>query len=226
MSDPVPCISTPTMVTPHFVSRQKLLEAAARVFAESGFRGATTRRIAEEAGVNEVTLFRLFGSKAQLLSEAIECVDACSHSRLPEEPGDAEAELTEYCKGNLELMRRIRFMIRKTMAEIEERPEMAAFICEQKTPQFQELVAYASKLRRPANAREREEVKAACTSLMASMFADAVSRDIVPTIFPPEDQAAQTYVRVFLRLIDGERETQTGRRHASRPRASRTTTSR
>ena len=37
------------MVTPNLVNRQKLLEAAARVFAEAGFRGATTRRIAEEA---------------------------------------------------------------------------------------------------------------------------------------------------------------------------------
>ena len=51
------------------VSRQKLLEAAMRVFAESGFRGATTRRIAEAAGVNEVTLFRQFKSKSALINE-------------------------------------------------------------------------------------------------------------------------------------------------------------
>ena len=43
--------------------REQLLEAAVKVFAIAGFRGATTRRIAQEAGVNEVTLFRQFGSK-------------------------------------------------------------------------------------------------------------------------------------------------------------------
>ena len=54
-------------------TKQQLLDAAVRVYAEGGFRGATTRRIAEEAGVNEVTLFRLFGSKAALIDEAIRC---------------------------------------------------------------------------------------------------------------------------------------------------------
>jgi AcrR family transcriptional regulator len=51
-------------------SRDRLIEAAIRVFAESGFRGATTRRIAEAAGVNEVTLFRLFKTKGALIDEA------------------------------------------------------------------------------------------------------------------------------------------------------------
>ncbi|MEO7475110.1 MAG: TetR family transcriptional regulator, partial [Gemmatimonadales bacterium] len=36
--------------------RDQLLTAAARVYAEVGYRGATTRRIAQEAGVNEITL--------------------------------------------------------------------------------------------------------------------------------------------------------------------------
>ena len=38
-------------------TRQRLLDAAARVFARSGLEGATTREIAREAKVNEVTLF-------------------------------------------------------------------------------------------------------------------------------------------------------------------------
>jgi AcrR family transcriptional regulator len=52
-------------------TRQQILEAAVRVYSEAGFRGATTRRIADEACVNEVTLFRIFGSKAALIAEAV-----------------------------------------------------------------------------------------------------------------------------------------------------------
>ena len=55
-------------------TRTQLLEAAARIYSEAGFRGATTRRIADEAGVNEVTLFRLFGSKGALIAEAVRAV--------------------------------------------------------------------------------------------------------------------------------------------------------
>lgn len=52
-------------------ARQRLLEAAARVFARDGLVGATTRAIALEAGVNEVTLFRLFQSKDRLLAAVV-----------------------------------------------------------------------------------------------------------------------------------------------------------
>ena len=52
-------------------TKRALLDVTARLFAEHGWRGTTTRRIAEGAGVNEVTLFRLFRSKEALLDEAL-----------------------------------------------------------------------------------------------------------------------------------------------------------
>lgn len=52
-------------------ARQRLLDAAARVFARDGLTGATTRAIAREAGVNEVTLFRLFKTKEALLDAVV-----------------------------------------------------------------------------------------------------------------------------------------------------------
>jgi AcrR family transcriptional regulator len=47
------------------------LSAAARVFARDGLEGATTRAISREAGVNEVTLFRQFGTKEHLLEAVV-----------------------------------------------------------------------------------------------------------------------------------------------------------
>jgi AcrR family transcriptional regulator len=52
-------------------TRTRLLEAAARVFARAGLSGATTRAIADEAGVNEVTLFRHFQTKDRLLAAVV-----------------------------------------------------------------------------------------------------------------------------------------------------------
>lgn len=48
-------------------TRQRIIESAARVFSELGYTRATTRRIAAAADVNEVTLFRHFGSKQNLM---------------------------------------------------------------------------------------------------------------------------------------------------------------
>jgi AcrR family transcriptional regulator len=52
-------------------ARQLLLSAAARVFARDGLEGATTRAISREAGVNEVTLFRHFGTKEHLIEAVV-----------------------------------------------------------------------------------------------------------------------------------------------------------
>src|SRR5450631_1601625 len=82
------------------ISRARILEAAARVYAKHGFRGATTRLIAIEAGVNEVTLFRTFGSKGALL-EAVLGPHQLDHppQQLPvDNPQDPAAELTEFVR--------------------------------------------------------------------------------------------------------------------------------
>jgi AcrR family transcriptional regulator len=48
-------------------TRERILTAAREVIARKGKRGATTREIADVAGVNEATLFRHFGTKEALL---------------------------------------------------------------------------------------------------------------------------------------------------------------
>ena len=52
-------------------TEQKILDAAVKVFSSEGYAGATTRKIAQEANVTEVTLFRKFHSKENLLKEVL-----------------------------------------------------------------------------------------------------------------------------------------------------------
>lgn len=53
-------------------ARQRLVQAALQLFAQQGVTETTTRQIADLAEVNEVTLFRHFGSKHGLLSAVLE----------------------------------------------------------------------------------------------------------------------------------------------------------
>jgi len=53
-------------------TRHRILQAAALVFAEQGYTRATTRALAAAAGVNEVTLFRHFGSKKNLFAAVLQ----------------------------------------------------------------------------------------------------------------------------------------------------------
>jgi len=52
-------------------TEQRILDAALRVFTRDGVSGATTREIARVARVNEVTLFRHFHNKDELLRQMV-----------------------------------------------------------------------------------------------------------------------------------------------------------
>jgi AcrR family transcriptional regulator len=54
--------------------RQAIVEAAVPLFARKGFSGATTRELAEAAGVSEALLYRHFPSKQLLYSEILQQV--------------------------------------------------------------------------------------------------------------------------------------------------------
>lgn len=183
--------------------RERLLQAALRVFEESGSRGATTRRIASEAGVNEVTLFRHFGSKTVLLHEALQAAARQGLvSRLPEEPEDPERELLEWCQAHLAHLRRSRSMIRTCMGEFEQAPEIAS--CAGRTPArvADELGAYLVRLRRRGMADADLDPGPAAAMLMGALFTDAMGRDIMPDryTYSPEEAPAR-YVALFLRAI-------------------------
>jgi AcrR family transcriptional regulator len=59
-------------------TKQQLLAATLKLISEKGYLGATTRVIAREAGVTELTLFRHFGTKAKLFEELLN-----NHTFLP-----------------------------------------------------------------------------------------------------------------------------------------------
>lgn len=61
-------------------TRCRIMRAALEEFTLRGFKGSSMRAIADRAGVNEVTLFRHFGSKVEMLKETV--VDAVSKMRV------------------------------------------------------------------------------------------------------------------------------------------------
>lgn len=52
-------------------TREKILQSTIKLIREKGFKAATTRAIAQNAGVNEVTIFRHFGNKKGIIEAVI-----------------------------------------------------------------------------------------------------------------------------------------------------------
>lgn len=83
----------------HPQTKQKLLEAAAAVFVEKGYRAATIREICEKAGVNVAAIHYHFGDKLALYRELLVSVPVESLERQPRDvwhrPGLTPEQLFE-----------------------------------------------------------------------------------------------------------------------------------
>ena len=187
-------------------TRDGILNAACGVFAQHGFRGSTTRRIADAAGVNEITLFRQFGSKEALIREAMQhLTQSANLATLPQIPVDPQRELSEWSESFIQHLRLRSSIIRKTMGEIEERPEMSE--CASYVPRkaSNELCLYLTALKRDGRTTEEFDPKTAAAMLMGAIFADAMGRPMMPDVYPqPEEKAAHMYAKLLLRSIGVE----------------------
>ena len=179
------------------------MEAALRVFEEVGSRGATTRRIAAEAGVNEITLFRHFGSKSALLMEAIGSVASSQpENRLPEEPVDPEAELTAWSRAHMAHVSRSSALIRTCMSEMEQAPEFktCAGACPRQASV--ELETYLQRLKDRGLADPEMDASAATALLMGALFGDVMGREVMPERYAySAEEAPARYVALLLRGI-------------------------
>ena len=86
---------------PKLVDESRIFKVAVDQLMARGYDGATTREIAEAAGVNEVTLFRRYGSKAALLEQAIASRLADTPLSQPVYTGDLEADLLSIVRAYL-----------------------------------------------------------------------------------------------------------------------------
>lgn len=96
-------------------SKQLILEAARREFAERGFAGARVARIAAQAGVNKQLIFYYFGSKGELYRAVAE-----DEAAVGIDPGGLDGPGTE----------RVRAAVRRVFEALCERPALVQSLTE------------------------------------------------------------------------------------------------
>jgi AcrR family transcriptional regulator len=183
--------------------REELLRAAARVYAQHGYRGSTTRRIAEEAGVNEITIFRQFGTKDTLIHEAIASSGLNDPLlELPQVPADPRRELQQWAGALRSHIGASRALMRRCMSEREEHPQLSA--CANRGPvrATAELEGYIRRLQLHGMAETDVEQKAAAAMFIGALLSDAMGRDVMPDMYPGAVATAiEQYTTLFLKAI-------------------------
>ncbi len=195
-------------------TRARLLDVTARIFAEAGYHGATTRRIAQEADLNEVTVFRHFGSKDALIREALQVVARERRPLLDVTAPDPIAELNRWALACFTHFYDHRNLIRRMMGEMVERPEIAPGLCEDTNEEFFQLHRFLEALKERGEARGDVRSEAAAGMLVGALLSNALWRDLFPDMPPPEE-TVRLYLDLMLRAVGAER------RRAPRPAAGR-----
>ena len=114
---------------PKIVTDANVFETVVKMIETHGYAGATTKQIAEAAQINEVTLFRKYGNKAQLVKEAISHYGRHAEAETAVQfTGDLDADLQRVVTiyhGTAELHAKVFPIIMSEMARFPELSETA-----------------------------------------------------------------------------------------------------
>jgi AcrR family transcriptional regulator len=184
-------------------TRQRILLAAAQVFAEQGYARATTRILASAAGVNEVTLFRHFGNKHNLFAAVIDeyaasAVTADLQARLT---GDYRQDLIAMGGYVLQVLLERRGAVRLMLCEASHFPKVREVMAQNPRQLRQVLAGYLQH--QMENGRIRKlHPEVAAQAFWGMFFAYAISLGILAEPVSPElsteDLVAQ-FVDIFVR---------------------------
>ncbi|MGA7954638.1 MAG: TetR/AcrR family transcriptional regulator [Gloeobacterales cyanobacterium] len=163
-------------------TRQRLLEAATEVFARDGFQGATTREIARVASVNEVTVFRHFSSKNQLLGAVISqafALQAESLANQQEWTQDLRTDLVHYAHLYNRTLEEHEALTRTLIGEARRYPEEARQILREAIQPLRErLTAYIQNAQRQGNVRAELDPVAAIDIFTGMLLAGMLRRHV------------------------------------------------
>jgi len=109
---------------PKIVDLEAVFDAAVRLLAERGYDGVTVQAIASAADVNEVTLFRRFGTKAQLIAAAVRDRLARSPFAEPTASDDVRADLVTIARAYASTYRAYGGAVMTLLVEAPRHPEL------------------------------------------------------------------------------------------------------
>ena len=100
--------------------RRQILMGAAQVFAEKGFHKATTKEIAQAAGISEGTIYNYFKNKRQVLIAMVELIATPSLKSIIADhpPEDPKAFLAMVMRDRFQLAQERGYLMAPIVAEI------------------------------------------------------------------------------------------------------------
>ena len=169
-------------------TRNRIIKAAANILSKRGYARATTRAIAKAAGVNEVTIFRHFGNKRNLLSEIIQ-----QHSALPnlthiienQLTGDYRLDLIHLATVFTRVITERKEALRLMLCEANELPEVQEIVVKVPDQLRKVLTRYFQK-QMGAGVIRRMNPEVMAQGFLGMFFSYGIAREILDSKIAPE----------------------------------------
>ena len=161
-------------------TRERLQRASLELFAKNGYDGTSTREIARRAGVNEVTIFRLFGSKEKLLYSALEMIGDIRPAIMTfdaEPSGDMVGDLVSFGTLMSRNMLARAPVMKLAMADARRRPQMWKRLSPAPVAIIEFLTLYFT------NAAKNGQIRDTDPGLAATAFFSFFFRSLVMSAF-------------------------------------------
>jgi AcrR family transcriptional regulator len=188
-------------------TKERIKQAALKLFSTKGFLGATTKEIAKEARVAEVTLFRYFSSKENLFEEVLRDYSFLSElRRILEHVKDMRFEeaLHLIAKRFLEALKARKDIIRIIQSEVYRYPDKVQVIYHRMIDGFIQTIAdYLKGLKEQGITKDLDDVYTA-RAFMGFIFSLFNMQEILMrSRYKKDNEQAllAAYVDIFIRGI-------------------------
>lgn len=187
-------------------TRDRLIQAAIDVLAAKGIAGATTREIANVAGVSEVTLFRHFQNKEQLLDAVSQHITALQLETLKNQEEwtqDLRQDLLHYAWIFNNMLEEHEALVRMFIGEAQRHPDEAMRVFQQAAlVNREQLVNYLRKGVERGDVRSDVDLPLAVDLFTGMLLSGMLRRYVAPILRGYErDRYIEECVDLFVRGI-------------------------
>jgi len=185
---------------------QRILDAAILVFGRDGVSGATTREIARVAKVNEVTLFRYFKNKNELLRQVIlqssKRYGQVFADAAVETPEDLRRTVRTYARAYAGKLHDNEDLVRTFMGEMKRHLKLCRrLFVESAKPVRQKFIAYLQAAQKKHLVRQDLDPNTAVDALSGMLMSGILRRPLTESLYSSR-RYVETCVELFLKGIE------------------------
>jgi AcrR family transcriptional regulator len=186
-------------------TEDRILDAAKRVFGRDGISGGTTREIARLAKVNEVTLFRYFRSKDELLRQVVLKSSLQYEDIFAEAPfataKDLRRTVEVFAGVYVKMLHQKEELIRTFLGELKRRPKLCRRLFVESSKQVRgKFIEYLRSAQKRGPVRRNLDVVTAADALTGMLLSGVLRRPLTEPEYSNE-HFSKNCVELFLRGI-------------------------